>query len=70
MSKPKMTKTVKKKPGKVRTFINSVIFNKETPKQGRKRKEIEKRSLAKAKKQQEEYKSMKFKKGGQLKQYD
>ena len=67
MPNPKMTKTVKKKPGKVRTFINSIIFNKETPKQGRKRKAKEKQDLAQTKKQQEEYDKMEFKRGGKLK---
>ena len=67
MPNPKMTKTVKKKPGKVRTFINSIIFNRETPKQGRKRKEKEKQNLAATKKQQAEYDKMEFKRGGKLK---
>lgn len=69
MPNKKMTKTVKKKPGKVRNFINSIIFNKETPKQGRKRAAKEKAENKGAQEERDYKNSIVFKKGGKLMGY-
>ena len=66
MPNKKMTKSVKKKPGKIRNFINSIIFNRETPRQGRKRKNAEKQNLTNIHKQEEYERNLEFKRGGKL----